>query len=173
MKQKSDQPSLFGSDPSPPARSARPAPSARSARGEAPLPEGFKYQPELISIDEEQALVREIEKLPLKEFEFHGFTGKRRVVSFGWRYDFNDRQLQKADDMPPFLLPLRAKASAFAGLGATDLQHVLVTWLLERQPDASRRFTRLCLVNALASAVLAAGAILLRGPFEQVLVFRG
>jgi alkylated DNA repair dioxygenase AlkB len=49
------------------------------------------------------------------------------VISFGWRYDFNDRELQKADDIPPFLLPLRASAAAFAGLSATDLRHVLVT----------------------------------------------
>jgi hypothetical protein len=23
------------------------------------------------------------------EFEFQGFIGKRRIVSYGWRYDFN------------------------------------------------------------------------------------
>src|SRR4051812_5949092 len=91
------------------------------------LPEGFKYQPDLITADEEQQLVRQIETLPFKDFEFHGFTGKRRVVSFGWRYDFNERELQKADDIPPFLLPLRKRASEFAGLGDASLQHVLVT----------------------------------------------
>src|SRR3954468_17665488 len=120
---KSDQPSLFGSDPAPP-----------PARGATPLPEGFKYQPDVISIDEEQQLVREIEKLPLKEFEFHGFTGKRRVISFGWRYDFNDRELRQADDIPPFLLPLRDRAAAFAGLRAADFHHVLVT---EYSPGAA------------------------------------
>ena len=91
------------------------------------LPEGFKYQPDFISPDEEQDLVRQIEALPFQEFQFHGFTGLRRVVSFGWSYDFNDARLRKADDMPPFLLPLRARAAAFAGLTATDFQHVLVT----------------------------------------------
>jgi alkylated DNA repair dioxygenase AlkB len=91
------------------------------------LPDGFKYEPELISADEERKLVGHIEMLPLKEFEFHGFTGKRRVVSFGWRYDFSERELQRADDMPPFLLPLRQRAAAFAGLGQESLQHVLVT----------------------------------------------
>src|SRR5688572_29098893 len=82
------------------------------------LPPGFKYQSELISLDEERQLVREIQPLPFKEFEFHGFTGRRRVVSFGWRYDFNERELERADDVPPFLLPLRSRAAAFAGLGA-------------------------------------------------------
>ena len=91
------------------------------------FPDGFKYQPDVLSADEEQQLVRQIETLPFKDFEFHGYLGKRRVVSFGWRYDFNERELQKADDIPPFLLPLRRRAAEFAGLGQTDLQHVLVT----------------------------------------------
>jgi alkylated DNA repair dioxygenase AlkB len=91
------------------------------------LPEGFRYQPDFIAADEEQTLLEHVRALPFKEFEFHGFLGKRRVVSFGWRYDFNDRELQKADDIPPFLQPLRQAAARFAGLGAADLQHVLVT----------------------------------------------
>ena len=91
------------------------------------LPEGFKYQPSFLSPEEERDLVRLVEALPFEGFEFQGFLGKRRVVSFGWRYDFNERQLQKAGDMPPFLLPLRERAAAFAGLGPADFQHVLVT----------------------------------------------
>ena len=91
------------------------------------LPEGFRYRTELITPDEEHALLEEIRELPFKEFEFHGFTGKRRVVSFGWRYDFEDRSLEKTNDIPSFLLPVREKASRFADLKPEDLQHVLVT----------------------------------------------
>ena len=71
--------------------------------------------------------MRDIEKLPFKEFEFQGYVGRRRIVSFGWRYDFNQRELQKANDMPAFLLPLRSSAAKFAGLGEDALQHALVT----------------------------------------------
>src|SRR5215210_5512529 len=85
-------------------------------RGGSPLPEGFRYQPDFLTVDEERDLVRHVETLPFAGFEFHGFVGNRRVVSFGWKYDFGARQLQKADDMPPFLLPLRSRAAAFAGL---------------------------------------------------------
>jgi alkylated DNA repair dioxygenase AlkB len=92
-----------------------------------PLPEGFKYQADLISADEEQRLIEQIRNLPFKDFEFHGFVGKRRVVSFGWGYDFNDRKLQKADDIPRFLLPLRERAARFANLEPDDFQHMLVT----------------------------------------------
>jgi alkylated DNA repair dioxygenase AlkB len=91
------------------------------------FPEGFKYQPDFLKADEEPDLVRRVEALPFADFEFQGFLGKRRVVSFGWKYDFNQRELQKADDMPPFLLPLRQRAAAFAGLAPDAFQHVLVT----------------------------------------------
>src|SRR5688500_2484688 len=46
------------------------------------LPEGFRYQEELISRADETAVLRQIRELPFREFEFHGYTGKRRVVSF-------------------------------------------------------------------------------------------
>jgi alkylated DNA repair dioxygenase AlkB len=49
------------------------------------------------------------------------------VVSFGCRYDFNGGGLSKTDDMPAFLLAVRQKAAAFAGIPPSDLQQVLVT----------------------------------------------
>jgi alkylated DNA repair dioxygenase AlkB len=91
------------------------------------LPGGFRYQPALLSETEAGALLDSIKSLPFKEFEFHGFVGKRRVVFFGWRYDFNGGGLTKTDDMPDFLLAVRAKAAAFAGVAPSDLQQVLVT----------------------------------------------
>jgi alkylated DNA repair dioxygenase AlkB len=91
------------------------------------LPDGFKYQPEVLPPDDEAALLHRVKELPFKDFEFHGFTGKRRVISFGWRYDFDDRVLHKTDDMPPFLLSLRQTAADFAGIDPSRLQHVLVT----------------------------------------------
>ena len=87
----------------------------------------MRYERELIDISEEQALVAQVSKLPFKEFEFHGYLGKRRVVSFGWKYEFSGKgQLRKADEIPEFLLPLREKAAAFAEMNANQLQHVLV-----------------------------------------------
>ena len=91
------------------------------------LPEGFKYQPDLLSETEETALVRQFAELPFREFEFHGFQGKRRVISFGWRYDFDGGGLSKAGDMPVYLHPARAEAAAFAGIPADKLEHVLLT----------------------------------------------
>jgi alkylated DNA repair dioxygenase AlkB len=91
------------------------------------LPDGLAYQPQLVSAAEAADLAAHIAGLPFKPFEFRGYQGNRRVVSFGWRYDFNQRTLQEAGDIPDFLIPVRDRAAAFAGLAPQDLEHVLVT----------------------------------------------
>jgi alkylated DNA repair dioxygenase AlkB len=98
------------------------------------IPEGFQYSDAALSPDQEQALIEEFARLPFRAFEFRGFLGKRRTVSFGWRYDFNVRELQQAEDIPTFLLGLRETAAEFAGLSGDKLQHVLVT---EYSPGAA------------------------------------
>jgi alkylated DNA repair dioxygenase AlkB len=91
------------------------------------LPEGFRYQPDLLTEAQEQGLVREIERLDLAPFEFQGFLGKRRVTSFGWRYDFNGGGLQKIEAIPDFICAVRTAAAAFAGLAEASLEQVLIT----------------------------------------------
>jgi alkylated DNA repair dioxygenase AlkB len=91
------------------------------------LPDGFVYRPEVVSADEEQALIERIRELPLQEFEFHGYTGKRRVMSYGWKYDFSARVVHKVEDIPSWLLPLRQTAAEFAGIRPEQLQQALVT----------------------------------------------
>lgn len=97
------------------------------------LPEGMRYASDLISFGEERALLEQLPGLPFKEFEFHGFLGKRRTVSFGWHYDFNGGGLKQAGDLPDFLLPLRKRAAEFAGLEPLALEHAL---LIEYRPGA-------------------------------------
>jgi alkylated DNA repair dioxygenase AlkB len=97
------------------------------------LPSGFHYQPEVISPEQERRLIEQFAGLPFKEFEFQGFLGKRRTVSYGWRYDFNGGRLERGNDIPAFLLPVRELAARFAGLDPADLQHAL---LIEYPPGA-------------------------------------
>jgi alkylated DNA repair dioxygenase AlkB len=101
---------------------------------EPAFPEGFRYAPNVIDADAERTLLEQVRALPFREFEFQGYTAKRRVVSFGWHYDFDARQLRKADDMPAFLLDLREHAARFAGMDPAQLQHVLV---MEYGPGAA------------------------------------
>jgi alkylated DNA repair dioxygenase AlkB len=97
------------------------------------LPEGMTYRPGFISGAEERDLLAWLDDLPFEPFQFHGFEGRRRVVSFGWRYDFSRTQLEKADDIPAELAPLRARAEAFADLAPGDLAQVLIN---EYRPGA-------------------------------------
>jgi alkylated DNA repair dioxygenase AlkB len=89
------------------------------------LPAGFRYAPELLSTSEESELVARLGELPLKEFEFHGYRGKRRTASFGWHYDFAREALDRVDDMPLFLRALRERAAAFAGMAPERSAYLL------------------------------------------------
>jgi alkylated DNA repair dioxygenase AlkB len=92
----------------------------------AGAPEGLAYTPDLIDAAEESALVERFAALPFAPFEFHGFLGKRRTVSFGHQYRFDGSGLAEAEPIPDWLLPLRARAAAFAGLEPDALVHALL-----------------------------------------------
>ena len=91
------------------------------------MPEGFVYRAEVISAEEERSFAERFALLPFAPFEFHGFLGRRRVVSFGWRYDYAGRQIRSSAPLPDFLLSLRERAADVAGLAADSLQQALVT----------------------------------------------
>jgi alkylated DNA repair dioxygenase AlkB len=105
-----DQISLFGDAPGAPA-----------------FPDGFAYQDDLIEPAAEAELLARIRALPFREFEFQGFTGRRRVVSFGWRYDFNTHRLEAAEPIPEFLGAVRDAAASFAAVHPGALEQALVT----------------------------------------------
>jgi len=98
------------------------------------LPDGFAYRPEFLSADDEAKLAAWLATLPFQPFQFRGYEGRRRVVSFGWRYDFTRGHLTKADDMPVELEAVRARAAGFAGLEPEDLQQCLLNEYLPGAP---------------------------------------
>ena len=91
------------------------------------LPEGLRYAPEVVPPDEAARLVEAFARLPFEAFDFHGFKGNRRIVSYGGRYDFSASRLKAAEPIPDFLLPAREAASAFAGLEPDAIHHAMVT----------------------------------------------
>jgi alkylated DNA repair dioxygenase AlkB len=91
------------------------------------LPEGFAYRAELVSPEEEAELLENFREMDFREYEFHGYLGKRRVVSFGLHYDINESTVRNTEDIPGFLLTLRQKAADFAGLAPAELQQALIT----------------------------------------------
>src|ERR1700752_1962281 len=90
--------------------------------------EGLRYEPKFIDSAYEAELLARVEQLPFREFEFHGYLGKRRIVSYGWGYEYAGRgALKPAENIPDFLLALRRHAASFAQLEPAALQQVLVT----------------------------------------------
>jgi alkylated DNA repair dioxygenase AlkB len=117
-------------------RRVRPSsPSAQTDLFVAPsgLPEGFRYHPDVLSIEEEDALAHELEQLPFKPFDFQGFLANRQVVSFGYRYDYNSRAVVEAAPFPAFLIPLRRKVAAALGRPPGAFRQVLIN---EYRPGA-------------------------------------
>ena len=91
------------------------------------LPEGFLYRPSLLTEAEQGQLLDHIRTLQFRAFDFHGFQAKRRVIEFGYHYDFDQRAATAADTIPAFLLPLRNKAAEFAGVAAEELVEGIIT----------------------------------------------
>jgi alkylated DNA repair protein (DNA oxidative demethylase) len=92
----------------------------------AAAPPGLDFRGEFVSEKEEAALLAAAAQLSFKPFEFHGWTGNRETVSFGWRYDFNQARVEPAAPIPGFLLPLRERAAALAGIDPAAFEQALV-----------------------------------------------
>ena len=96
-------------------------------------PSGLVYESDFVGAEEEAALADRIADLPFKPFEFHGFTGNRRTVSFGMHYAFDGSGLREAEPIPDWLQPLRARAAVLAGREPEAFVHALV---IEYAPGA-------------------------------------
>jgi alkylated DNA repair dioxygenase AlkB len=89
-------------------------------------PKGLRYYPGIITHSVEQDLIERIRGLPLVPFQFGAFEGKRRVASFGFRYDYTLKRLREADEVPGWLTPMIEKIEAYGG-GAVKIKQVLCT----------------------------------------------
>ena len=90
------------------------------------FPQGFHYQPEFLSLQEESALLEVIGSLRFKEAEYRQWHAKRRIVSYGGRYDFTHRELNEAPPIPGFLHPLRARIANWAGVSPMEIHHAVI-----------------------------------------------
>ena len=93
---------------------------------DTPLIAGLDYRDDFISQAEHDVLVRRMGELDLSPFRFHGWLGKRKTTTFGWRYDFDDASFSPAEPIPDWLLPLREKAAGFAEIDPSAFVHVLL-----------------------------------------------
>jgi alkylated DNA repair dioxygenase AlkB len=90
-------------------------------------PPGFHYLPDWITVEEENALLSQIERLSFSEVRMHRVTAKRRVVHFGWDYGYDSWTIEPTEPIPDWMMPLRLRAGALMGVSAEAVEEVLVT----------------------------------------------
>ena len=91
------------------------------------LPPGFVYRPELLTPDEEHAILAGVARLDYHEVRMRGQVARRRTAHFGWTYGYETWRIEPGPPIPEFLLALRPSAGALAGVAGGDLVEVLVT----------------------------------------------
>lgn len=90
------------------------------------LPDGLAYQAGFLSESEEAALIDLVKQLPLLEARYKSYTARRKVVSYGGRFDYDTHELLPSSELIAELHPLRAKVAAWAGVAPEALSHTLV-----------------------------------------------
>ena len=90
------------------------------------LPDGWRYREDFIDAAEEAALLQAIAAMPLHAARYKSYTARRRIASFGTEYDFDANRLLPGAPIPAVLLPLRARAAAWAGVAEDDFSSALV-----------------------------------------------
>lgn len=91
------------------------------------LPEGFQYRPEFLSVAEEAELLSTIRKLDFHDVDFQGHRAKRRVLQYGWKYDFGTRKASPGNPTPDFLLSLQSRCAGFIGTHQRSIVEAIVT----------------------------------------------
>jgi alkylated DNA repair dioxygenase AlkB len=91
------------------------------------FPEGFSYHPGFITKDEEEKLLEAVKKIPLHTFLFRGYEAKRRVASFGYDYNFDERSILKGEPIPAAFQFLMEKVAEHLSIESLAFGELLVT----------------------------------------------
>jgi alkylated DNA repair dioxygenase AlkB len=98
-------------------------------------PQGLVYRENVLSADEERALLEQVERLDFDEIRMHGVVAKRTAKHFGIDYDYERRAtLAEAEPLPDWLEPLRARAAGLARVRPEELVEALV----QRYPEGAQ-----------------------------------
>ena len=90
------------------------------------LPPGFDYQPEFLTAHEEMVLLESIRTLTFQQATYREWQARRRIVSYGGRYDFTHHALGEAPPIPEFLHPLRERVATWAGVASSAIHHAMI-----------------------------------------------
>jgi alkylated DNA repair dioxygenase AlkB len=98
------------------------------------LPAGMRYETGFLSREEELHWVAFAQAQPLAEMDYKGWQAKRRVVSFGGKYDYVANRLGEGPPIPAALDPLRERVALWLGVAPEAFTQVLVAEYREGTP---------------------------------------
>jgi alkylated DNA repair dioxygenase AlkB len=98
------------------------------------LPPGMVYEADFLDAAQETELIEMVAALPLKEMNYRGYTARRRVVSYGGKYDFSAHKLEPSTELPAQFHPLRDRAAAWLGVEGAAFTQTLVAEYREGTP---------------------------------------
>jgi alkylated DNA repair dioxygenase AlkB len=93
---------------------------------ETAFPPGMRFEPEWLPADEEAALLGAIRALDLREAQYKQYTARRRVASFGGKFDYDNNRLLPAPPIPPAFEPLRERVARWLGVAPDVFSQMLV-----------------------------------------------
>jgi len=91
------------------------------------LPEGFHYDGDFLTIEEEEQLLTDIAEIELHPLVFQGFEAKRKVSSFGYDLSFDKRKLSRGKEIPPEFDFLIQKVADRIEIPKKEFAELLVT----------------------------------------------
>jgi alkylated DNA repair dioxygenase AlkB len=97
------------------------------AQRPVPALPGLRSWDEVISLEEEAALIAQIDASDLTPFRFQGWLGKRLTSSFGWTYNFDRGRMETGLPMPDWLAPLSKVAAKATDIPSDRFMQALVT----------------------------------------------
>jgi alkylated DNA repair dioxygenase AlkB len=90
------------------------------------FPPGMRFAPDWLGADEEAALLEAIGALDLREAQYKQYTARRRVASFGGKFDYDNNRLLPAPPIPPAFEPLRERVARWLGVAPDLFSQMLV-----------------------------------------------
>jgi DNA oxidative demethylase len=94
------------------------------------VPEGLRYVPAFLSPGDQASLLDQLHDIRFDQWQqirFRGQLARRRKLAYGWNYEPSDRDLTPAPPIPEYLLPLRDRCAAEAGLPPEKLVQATMT----------------------------------------------
>jgi hypothetical protein len=91
------------------------------------LPNGFVYRPDFLTENEERELLAWMDDLPLSHSRLGEYVAKRRIVGFGWGYDFRKEELVAGPPLPPFLRSAQRKIAKWLDIPVWRVAEALIT----------------------------------------------